>query len=394
MAKISSGTMTVTVFAALVGLGGAFVVRQTLQRPISSEAAAPRATPEMVTIPLAATDLQPGRKLTLNDLAPQRMTMEQFKKSEFRKLTFLSSTQQIQGRLLRKAVQAGRPFDPGDFFPDGGGPDIAERLQPGYRAVTVPIENIGAVNGFAAPGSIVDVLFRAKPEGTRPQVTLTLLERIEVMAFNVSVVSGNRNDPRATDPNGTTVTLAVTPQQAKILKVVEGRGDISLTLRNPKDDFQFAPVEVGMRPDLFKQKQGLQPVPDEEFRTVPARQPKNVIGPLASLGLADAADAEKLDKADAKADADRSEEHVDRFVGNASERLTLEDLLGVKPVPKRRVMQIYRAGSMQLVNFDEPTSDISPDARISTPLIGSIPAQTPIAGTVQLDRNSLPVPQR
>lgn len=386
MAKISSGTMTVTVFAALVGLGGAFVVRQVLQRPIASEASVPRATPEMVTIPLAAVDLQPGRKLTLNDIAPQRMTMEQFKKSDFRKLTFLSNTQQIQGRSLRKAVQAGRPFDPGDFFPDGGGPDIAEQLQPGYRAVTVPIENIGAVNGFAAPGSVVDVLFRAKPEGTRPQVTLTLLERIEVLAFNVNVVSGNRNDPSTNAPNGTTVTLAVTPQQAKILKVVEGRGDLSLTLRNPKDDFQFAPVEVGMRPDLFKQRQALQPTPDEEFQTVVARKPNHATRDLVSP-ISDSADVDQVAKADEKVDVDRSKEHRDRSVGNASERLTLEDLLGATPAPKRRIMQIFRGGALEVVNFDEPNPNSSADTRISTPLIGSIPNQTPITGTVRLDRS-------
>lgn len=389
MAKISSGTMTVTVFAALVGLGGAFVVRQTLQRPLASEAAAPRVTPEMVTIPLAAVDLQPGRKLTLNDIAPQRMTMEQFKKSEYRKLTFLSNTKQIEGRSLRKAVQAGRPFDPGDFFPDGGGPDIAEQLQPGYRAVTVPIENVGAVNGFASPGSVVDVLFRAKPEGSRPQVTLTLLERIEVLAFNVNVVSGNRNDPAANAANGTTVTLAVTPQQAKILKVVEGRGELSLTLRNPKDDFQFAPVEVGMRPDLFKQKQGLQPTPDEQFQTVIARKPNNATRDSASPSRDDSADAGQLAKADEKVDADRSkDDHRDRFVGNSSERLTLEDLLGIAPAPKRRVMQVFRGGALELLNFDEPgTTTSSADARISTPLIGSIPDQTPITGTVRVDRS-------
>ena len=273
MAKVSSGTMTVTVFAALVGLGGAFVVRQTMQRPPAAEAPVARAAaPAPVFVPLAALDLNVGRKLTLNDIAPQRMSPEEFKKSEFRKITFLGNTQQIQGRTLRKAIPAGRPFQPDDFYPDGAGPDIAERLQAGYRAVTVPIENVGHVNGFAVPGSIVDLLFRAKPEGARPAVTLTLLERIEVLAFNVNTTPGMR-DPAAAQTAIATVTLAVTPQQAKILKVVEGRGDISLTLRNPKDDFQFAPVEVGgMRPDLFKKTHGLQPEPDEDFKTIPARK--------------------------------------------------------------------------------------------------------------------------
>lgn len=389
MAKISSGTMTVTVFAALVGLGGAFVVRQTMQRPVPNEAPVAAATPAPVIVPLAAMDLQPGRKLTLNDIAPRRLTQEEFKKSEYRKLTFLSNTTQIQGRSLRKAVPAGRPFQPDDFFPDGAGPDIAERLQAGYRAVTVPIEGVGAVNGFAVPGSIVDVLFRAKAEGVRPAVTLTLLERIEVLAFNVNTTQGMR-DQSTTPANSATVTLAVTPQQAKILKVIEGKGDMSLTLRNPKDDFQFAPVEVGggMRPDLHKTTTDLKPIPDEEFQTVPVRQVNAAKSdaPVATKPVApssttpakfvveeDADDeqiAAALVGAIAKADRELVDGRVDRFVGNASERLTLDDLLGIKPAPKKRVMEIYMGARRTEINFDDRTQDVNGDVPIRTPVVG------------------------
>lgn len=393
MAKVSSGTMTVTVFAALVGLGGAFVVRQTMQRPAPVEPSAPVSTPAPVIVPLAATDLQPGRKLTLNDIAPQRLTQEEFKKSEFRKITFLANAMQIQGRSLRKAVPAGRPFQPDDFFPDGAGPDIAERLQAGYRAVTVPIENVGSVNGFAVPGSIVDVIFRAKPEGVRPAVTLTLLERIEVLAFNVNTTQGMR-DQSTTAPTSATVTVAVTPQQAKVLKVVEGRGDMSLALRNPKDDFQFAPVEVGggMRPDLHKKTTELVPVPDEEFQTVPSRHANktNVKTPnttqLGKFAVDENANDDQiilaLNGAIAKADRTLADGGVDRVVGNASERLTLDDLLGVTPAPKRRVMEIYLGAQRAVVNFDDAAQDTNADARIHTPIVGT-PPKTPNMNSAQ-----------
>jgi pilus assembly protein CpaB len=426
MAKVSSGTMTVTVFAALVGLGGAFVVRQTMQRPTPVEATTPAtAAPAPVFVPLAAMDLQPGRKLTLNDIAPRRLTQEEFKKSEYRKVTFLSSTTQIQGRSLRKAVSAGRPFQPDDFFPDGAGPDIAERLQAGYRAVTVPIESVGSVNGFAVPGSIVDVLFRAKPEGVRPAVTLTLLERIEVLAFNVNTTQGMR-DPAITPVNQATVTLAVTPQQAKILKVVEGRGDMSLTLRNPKDDFQFAPVEVGggMRPDLMRRTNDLVPTPDDEFQTVQSRHPNavrnsdkvptsdtaqasDVTANLKAKATANSNAAQKQtgslptklvvdDQADddqiaaalvgAIAKADRevaADGHVDRFVGNASERLTLDDLLGIKPAPKKRTMEVFMGASRRVLNFDDNQQDVNADTPIRTPVVGTQPALAPNMNTAQ-----------
>ncbi len=393
MAKVSSGTMIVTVFAALVGLGGAFVVRQTLQRPAPVEPSAPVPTPAPVIVPLAAMDLQPGRKLTLFDIIPQRLTQEEFKKSEFRKITFLGNTMQIQGRSLRKAVPAGRPFQPDDFFPDGAGPDIAERLQAGYRAVTVPIENVGSVNGFAVPGSIVDVIFRAKPEGPRPAVTLTLLERIEVLAFNVNTTQGIR-DQSTTAPTSATVTVAVTPQQAKILKVVEGRGDMSLTLRNPKDDFQFAPVEVGggMRPDLHKKSTDLVPVPDEAFQTVPSRHAsKNIVKTPnttqpGKFAVDENANDDQillaLNGAISKADRTLSDDGVDRFVGNASERLTLDDLLGIKPAPKRRVMEIYLGARRAVVNFDDAAQDTNADTRINTPIVG-IPPKTPNVNSAQ-----------
>ena len=394
MAKVSSGTMTVTVFAALVGLGGAFVVRQTMQRPAPVEAAPPVVAPAPVIVPLAAMDLQPGRKLTLNDIAPQRLTQEEFKKSEFRKITFLSNTLQIQGRSLRKSVPAGRPFQPDDFFPDGAGPDIAERLQAGYRAVTVPIEGVGSVNGFAVPGSIVDVLFRAKAEGSRPAVTLTLLERIEVLAFNVNTTQGMR-DQSTLLPSTATVTVAVTPQQAKILKVVEGRGDMSLTLRNPKDDFQFAPVEVGggMRPDLHKKTSDLVPVPDEEFQTVPSRQ-INAVKPAspgttqpARLVVDEFADddqiAAALVGAIANADRNLADGRVDRFVGNASERLTLDDLLGIKPAPKKRTLEIYLGATRSVINFDDHSQDVHSDSPIRTPVVGNQPAPVSNVNTAQ-----------
>lgn len=404
MAKVSSGTMTVTVFAALVGLGGAFVVRQTMQRTVPTEAAPPAPVPAPVVVPLAAMDLSPGRKLTLNDIAPQRLTQEEFKKSEFRKVTFLGNTMQIQGRTLRKAIPAGRPFQPDDFFPDGAGPDIAERLQAGYRAVTVPIESVGSVNGFAVPGSIVDVLFRAKPEGARPAVTLTLLERIEVLAFNVHTTPGLR-DPGAALTAAATVTLAVTPQQAKILKVVEGRGDMSLTLRNPKDDFQFAPVEVGgMRPDLFKKTQGLQPEPDPEFQAVPVRnanadsKPSDVAGDAKPQGVpaqplkfdVDANADEEQIAADllgaiAKADSDLADGRVDRVVGNASERLTLDDLLGIKPAPKKRTLEVYLGAQRTIINFDEQPQDPNADSRIRTPIVGA-PATPPAVNTTTVQK--------
>jgi pilus assembly protein CpaB len=142
------------------------------------------------------------------------------------------------------------------LYPEGYGPNLADNVKPGFRAVTVPIAGSGAVNGFAAPGSIVDVIFRAAARrGQRnlniPEVTLTLLEGVEVLALGTTSTPGIRAPGSPSN-----VTLAVTPEQASALKVVEGRGELSLMLRSPGEVGAARPAQVTLEELL-----GLQPEP-------------------------------------------------------------------------------------------------------------------------------------
>jgi Flp pilus assembly protein CpaB len=239
MARVNSGTLTILLFAVLLGLGGAFVVRQQMrQGPLAD---LPRNAPTDVIIPVAAIDLKPGQMLTQNDIAMIRMRPEEFAQSKFVNLPYMRATTQIEDRVLKSEVKRGEAFLTTFFYPDGAGPGIADLLDEGYRAVTIAIHDVGAVVGFARPGTYVDVLFRSVETEDRPEVTITLLERVEVLAINRSTLA-DRNVEFAEQGR---VTLAVTPMQAKVLKVVEGRGEMSLALRNPKEELDSMPVEFG-----------------------------------------------------------------------------------------------------------------------------------------------------
>lgn len=242
MARLSPGTLAVTVFAILLGLAGAFVVRQQLQKPAAT-ALIPEAKPRVqrVYIPVATGEIPAGHQMAENDIIVRSMLPEEFAKSEYRNKAYMPNTTQIIGRTLRQGVKPGDVFSPDLFYSDGHGPGIADLLKPGYRAVTVPVENIGAVMGFARPGSFVDVLFRSESSEKRPEITLTLLEMIEVLAIDKTIEPGRLVDVGKDNSKGT-VTLAVTPPQAKALKVIEGRGQLSLSLRNPDDPANIVPV--------------------------------------------------------------------------------------------------------------------------------------------------------
>jgi len=197
----------------------------------------------------------------------------------------------------------------------------------------------------------VDVLFRSEKTERVQSQTFTLFERIQVLAVNSTTVQGQ--SIAAVDAG--TVTVAVTAHQAKILKVVEGRGELSLILRNPEDDFQFLPFDPNAERTLSDNGQ------------LPRLMP-------ASFATANTANTAAANKADA--DADRIE-GVDRVVGNASERITLEDLLGISMAPREKTMEIFTGANREVLTFEEPAEDsvelLRRGARIQTPIVGNPP---------------------
>lgn len=221
--------------AILFGLLGAYVVRKQLLKPEVAKAKE-AAKPEMLVVPVAAADLPAGRRVTLGDIAVLRLTAEQLKKKGFDK-PFMNRTPQIIGRILKDEIKRGASFEPGAFYAEGTGPNVAEQLQPGYRAVTFSVEVDAAVAGFTTAGSVVDVLFRCHPndDADLPEMTVPLLEGVKVLALNADTTVGARTGAQGRH----SVTIAVRPEQAAALQVVAGRGTMSLALRNPNDVEQF-----------------------------------------------------------------------------------------------------------------------------------------------------------
>ena len=240
MSRITPGTVIVGIFAILFGLVGAYGVRKYLQ---SDNTVAPPAAPALQTVPLASMDLEPGRTIVLGEVALLQLTQAQIasmQKSGKLPPQYMSNPQQIIGRILRNPLKQGDAFKTDDLYAEGTGPTIAEKLAPGLRAVTIPVDGTGALGGYDGPGSFVDILFRTQPDEKAgiPETTVTLLEGVQVLAMEEA---GKRNPPGVKLENR--VTLAVTADQANALKIAEGRGTFALSLRNP-DDVEIAASSV------------------------------------------------------------------------------------------------------------------------------------------------------
>ena len=234
MKNLSPGTLILGIFAVLFGLVGAYAVKSHLQ---AKPEPAPPAPIRQLTVPLASVDLTPGRTITMGDVVVARMTRDEIKKRNL-PADFMTYVGQVIGRTLREPIGKGDAFLISSFYPEGLGPDVADRLAAGYRAVTIPVADESTEVGLISPGASVDVLFRSLPDPSKrlPETTVTLLESVDVLAVGSQTFEGARSDSSGNRRRqDIPVTLAVTPKQAGALKVVEGRGSVSLVLRGGKD---------------------------------------------------------------------------------------------------------------------------------------------------------------
>jgi len=123
------------------------------------------------------------------------------------------------------------------------GPDgratLSNLLEPGMRAVTIRIDEIAGVGGFVTPGDRVDVVLTRdagaiqEAEGVAKGAAGSTIAT-EVVVQNVKVLTvGQGLDERQTAPQvANSVTLEVTPEDAKKVALARNIGTLSLSLRS------------------------------------------------------------------------------------------------------------------------------------------------------------------
>ena len=231
MFRLSPVSLGIGIIALIAGLSAAYTVRQQLnQKAEPVLMPAPKPAEPMMIIPTAGKPLKVGQEVQLTDIVILRLPEKDFKDSKYAGVPFLPSTDYIIGRVLNNDIAKGATFGVEDLFSKGMGPGLTQELDADERAVTIAVNDMASVTGFAQPGVLVDVLFRSRGTATRPSQTLTLIESARVLATNDSIAPGTAAAVSAGRKNGS-VTLAVTTLQAKVLRAVEGEGDLSLTLR-------------------------------------------------------------------------------------------------------------------------------------------------------------------
>lgn len=144
----------------------------------------------------------------------------------------------LDTRVTRVALQRGEPLLETKLAPPGATGGLSAVVAEGKRAMTVRVNDVVGVAGFALPGNYVDILVSTQNDAVRSDsrdnrdqsVSKLVLERILVLAV---AQEANQNDTKPKVVNA--VTLEVTPEQAEKLDLARSVGQLSLVLRNQVD---------------------------------------------------------------------------------------------------------------------------------------------------------------
>ena len=205
--------------ALALGAFVSFAVYRTLKSKTSS------GNEPSVEVMVAARDIQVGSKLEDKDLRLARFSMASVPIG-----AYLSKTK-LLGRGVVQPIAQGEFILPAKLAAENAGSGLPSMIPPGMRAVSVRVNEVVAVAGFATPGTRVDVLLTGNPSGSADRQTTTVLENVQVLATGQKLERNAAGEAQ----NAPVITLLVSPDDAQRLTLASSEGRIQLALRNPLD---------------------------------------------------------------------------------------------------------------------------------------------------------------
>ena len=213
--------LVVMVVAVMLGLAAVALAGRWLLRQPSSSAG---------KVVVASADINLGQRLT-----PEMLKLADWPADSVPKNAFTDPAK-LNGRVLKSSMLVGEPLSEAKLAPAGTLGGLSALITEGKRAITVRVNDVVGVAGFALPGNYVDIIVSTQNDtagdaAPREQsISKIVLERILVLAVAQEV---NRDETKPRVVNA--VTLEVTPAQAETLDLARSVGTLSLALRNQVD---------------------------------------------------------------------------------------------------------------------------------------------------------------
>lgn len=188
-----------------------------------------KASAPLARIALAAGDLPVGHRITSSNVRMIDWPANNRPAGAF------AAAVELEGRVIKSNLLRDEPFLETKLAPKGSKGGLSAVIGEGKRAMTVRVNDVVGVAGFALPGNFVDVMVSTRDDrdngsGSESMISKIVLERILVLAV---AQEAGRDDTKPRVVNA--VTLEVSPLDAEKLDLARSVGQLSLVLRNQID---------------------------------------------------------------------------------------------------------------------------------------------------------------
>ncbi len=216
----STRTLLVLLLSVVVAGGASYLVYQSVQAIPVREIEV-----RSYSVAVAAKALPMGSLLTATDVKLVAWPQASPVAGAFTKV------EDVLNRGLLSSVVENEPLTPAKVAVAEAGAGLAPTIPPGMRAVSVKVDEVVGVAGFAVPGARVDIV-----------VTLSQQDQsmARVAVTNVQVLTAGTKYDQDQSRDGkpipvSVVTLLVTPEDAERISLASSVGRLTLALRNPMD---------------------------------------------------------------------------------------------------------------------------------------------------------------
>jgi pilus assembly protein CpaB len=187
-----------------------------------------RANIASTSVVVAAVDIELGSKINPQMLTTSSWPSESVPQDAFKHI------KELEDRVVKASVLRGEAIVNRKLSPVGTKGGLSAVIAEGKRAMTVRVNDVVGVAGFALPGNYVDVMLhtqqdKGKGEGAN-QISMTVLEQVLVLAV-AQEASRDEMKPKVVSA----VTLQLAPEDAEKLDLARSVGSLSLVLRNQLD---------------------------------------------------------------------------------------------------------------------------------------------------------------
>jgi pilus assembly protein CpaB len=180
-------------------------------------------------IAVAMLDVQLGSRIS-----PEMVQMVDWPSGSVPTGSFVDA-KTLDGRVAKTSITRGEPILESKLAPVGTKGGLSAVVGEGKRAISVRVNDVIGVAGFALPGNYVDIMVNTQEEGSKNRdadrtISRIVLEHILVLAV-AQEASRDETKPKVVNA----VTLEVTPEEAEKLDLARSVGTLSLALRNQVD---------------------------------------------------------------------------------------------------------------------------------------------------------------